>query len=114
MDDRPTAEELVDAVRLFLERELLPTLTDARLRFQSLVAPNALAIVGRELAGTEERLRAEWGELAAVLGVPADTPAELRQAVRGANEELCQRIRAGAFDEPQKFRELLGLARKQV
>lgn len=48
MTDRPTAAELAAAVREFLEAELLPTLDDPRLRFRTLVAMNALAIVARE------------------------------------------------------------------
>jgi hypothetical protein len=31
MNDRPSAAELVEAVRLFLEKELLPALSDQRL-----------------------------------------------------------------------------------
>ena len=50
MTDRPHAAELVDAVREFLEQEVLPTLDDHRLRFRTLVAMNALAIAGRDLA----------------------------------------------------------------
>jgi hypothetical protein len=46
--DRPVAAELAEAVRDFLERELLPTLEDHRLRFRTLVAMNALSIVARE------------------------------------------------------------------
>ena len=49
MSDRPTAAELVEATREFLEREVLPTLDDQRLRFRTLVAINALGIVQREL-----------------------------------------------------------------
>jgi hypothetical protein len=48
--DRPDARELVEAVREFVERELLPTLDDHRLRFRTLVALNALGIAERELA----------------------------------------------------------------
>jgi hypothetical protein len=48
--DRPTPRELVEATREFLERELLPTLADPRLRFRALVALNALGIAERELA----------------------------------------------------------------
>ena len=44
MNDRPTAAELLAAARQFLEAELIPTLGDARLRFQTLVAANVLAI----------------------------------------------------------------------
>ena len=48
--DRPTPRELVEAVREFLQTEILPTLTDQRVRFRALVALNALAIAERELA----------------------------------------------------------------
>ena len=52
--DRPTPRELVEAVREFLEREILPTLDDHRLRFRTLVALNALGIAERELAELPE------------------------------------------------------------
>jgi aminoglycoside phosphotransferase (APT) family kinase protein len=45
---RPSAGELAAAVREFLEKEILPTLDDHRLRFRTLVAMNALSIVERE------------------------------------------------------------------
>jgi Domain of unknown function (DUF6285) len=47
--DRPTAPELLEAVSEFLTAEILPTLTDHRLRFRTLVALNALGIASREL-----------------------------------------------------------------
>ena len=50
MTDRPTAAELAEAVREFLEAEILPTIGDHRLRFRTLVAMNALSIVQREAA----------------------------------------------------------------
>jgi hypothetical protein len=50
MSDRPTAEELAEAIEEFLAGEILPTLTDHRARFRMLVALNALGIVRRELA----------------------------------------------------------------
>jgi hypothetical protein len=46
--DRPNARELAAAVHEFLETEILPVLDDQRLRFRTLVAMNALSIVGRE------------------------------------------------------------------
>jgi hypothetical protein len=49
---RRTAE-LVDAVREFLEQEVLAELDDPRLRFRMLVAMNGLGIACRELS-TEE------------------------------------------------------------
>lgn len=66
--DRPTAAELAQAVREFLETEILPTLEDHRLRFRTLVAINALGIAERELAD-----------------LPRDEP----------DPELARRIRAG-------------------
>jgi hypothetical protein len=67
--DRPTAEELAESVREFLETEILPVLDDHRLRFRTLVAMNALGMVEREVAAP-----------------PAD---------READRELARRIRAG-------------------
>jgi hypothetical protein len=60
--DRPSAPELIDAVRDFLADEILPALDDERLRFRARVAANALAIAGRELAAPEGEL--DSGELA--------------------------------------------------
>ena len=45
----PTAEQLVEAVREFLERDVMEA-TEGRVRFHARVAANALAIVERELA----------------------------------------------------------------
>jgi hypothetical protein len=70
--DRPTPGELAEAVREFLEQEILPVLDDDRLRFRTRVAMNALAIAQRELESTAE-----------------DEPP------REALEDLARRIRAG-------------------
>ena len=50
MSERPTPDELAEAIEEFLAAEILPTLDDHRLRFRMLVALNALGIVRRELA----------------------------------------------------------------
>jgi Domain of unknown function (DUF6285) len=73
--DRPTPEELVEAVREFLEQEVLLGLDDRRLRFRTLVAMNALGIAARELSAKEA----------------GPTEAELRA--------LARRIRAGEVPE---------------
>jgi Domain of unknown function (DUF6285) len=70
MTERPTAQELTEAIAEFLGGEILPTLTDHRLRFRTLVAMNALGIVHRELDA-----------------LPAEDDSERRA--------LAQRIRAG-------------------
>jgi Domain of unknown function (DUF6285) len=74
MSRRPTPEELAQAIEEFLAGEILPTLSDPRLRFRTLVALNALGIVGRELAK-----------------LPPEDDAELRK--------LAAKIRAGDVDE---------------
>ncbi len=50
MPDRPTALELVEAVKEFLAGEVLPLMDDHRMKFRTLVAMNALGIAYRELA----------------------------------------------------------------
>ena len=73
MQDRPTTMELLEAVREFLEREVLPALTVHGLKYRTRIALNLLRIVEREIPGREAR-------------------------VREASHELCERIRAGAAD----------------
>ena len=48
LHDRPTAAELVEAVREFLERDVFPAL-EGRVQFHTRVAINALGMVEREL-----------------------------------------------------------------
>jgi len=117
MNDRPTMGELVVAAKLYLEHELIPTLTDARLRFQTLVAANVLAIVERELEHEEDHLLDEWQSLSEILALPNQAPGRieaLREIVRQANRQLCEQIRAGKFDGPARFRTLSALVRRQV
>jgi len=92
-------------VRRHLEAEVLPALTDARLKFQTLVAANVLSVAGREWVAEEAMLREEW---AALVGTeaPPERLADLRRAVHDANAALCGRIRAGAFDDPNAFHAL--------
>jgi Domain of unknown function (DUF6285) len=73
--DRPNALELIEAVTEFLADEVLPTATDHRQKFRTLVALNALGIAYRELQSGEELLSEE--QLA----------------------ELARRIRAGEVDD---------------
>lgn len=117
MNDRPTALELIEAALAFLEGELLPGLSDPRLRFHTLVAAHVLGIALRELDGEEEQLREELGLLRPVLGEAGELPVrcdELRERVLRLNERLCEAIRGGDFDEPDRFTELAGVLRRLV
>lgn len=84
MSERPTPEELAQAIEEFLSAEILPTLDDPRLRFRTLVALNALGIVQRELAKLPPEDDAEQRELAAQIragDVPAGTLARVKADV---------------------------------
>ena len=118
MQDRPTARELLDAVRRFVEREVVPALDGVR-QFHARVAANVLAIVGRELGDGETQLIDEWRRLRALLapatrepsstrgadeadasvcGDAAVPPRALAAAVAEQNAALAARIRAGDAD----------------
>jgi hypothetical protein len=119
MQDRPTATELLAAVRAFLHGELAPTLEDHRLRFRTLIAANILAIVERELTGEQERLQQEWQAPTALLTPteltePPASPADLKVAIGGLRAELCARIRAGEADAGPWRAAALSYARWEV
>ena len=86
MHDRPSAVQLIAAVRDFIERTALPELS-GHSAFHARVAANALAIVERELALGPEQDAAERERLRALLG--SDGPLEAQ------NRALCGEIRAG-------------------
>jgi hypothetical protein len=94
---RPSAAELAAAVEEFLRDEVMPA-TSGRLRFQALVAANAVAIVRRELDLGTEQESAHAARLAR-LGFADDAT-------------LAAAIRAGDFDDPGQ--ELLGVLREAV
>ena len=84
MSERPTPDELAEAIEEFLAGEILPTLDDPRLRFRTLVALNALGIVRRELTRLPQGDDAEQRELAARIragDVPAGTLARVKADV---------------------------------
>jgi hypothetical protein len=80
----PTAAQLVEAVREYLERDVLES-TDGRVRFHARVAINALAMVEREFAEGPTMVAAHAARLHA-LGYEDDA-------------SLAAAIRAGELDE---------------
>lgn len=113
MQDRPTARELLAAVREFLHQEIEPTFHDRRQKFRTLIAENVLRIVERELASEEKDLRAEWRRLVALEGTPSDqteppgTLDTLREDIVARKQALCSRIREGEADAGPWRREVL-------
>jgi len=91
--DAPNAMELLEAVREWIDREVVPA-TDGRLRFHARVASNVLAMVEREIElGSDQEQRHH--ERLAILGVESD-------------EELATAIRERRFDSrSEELRDLL-------
>lgn len=79
MSERPTAQELTEAILEFLGGEIMPTLTDRRLRFRMLVAMNALSIVYRELAALPAEDDTEQRALARAIRAGDVPPGSLRR-----------------------------------
>ena len=97
MSERPTAQELTEAIQEFLAGEILPTLTDHRLRFRMLVAMNALSIVYRELAALPVEDDAEQRKLARAIREGDVPPGTLRRVK--ADVEARLRIASPSFLE---------------
>jgi hypothetical protein len=101
VSERPTPEELSEAIEEFLAGEILPTLDDPRLRFRTLVALNALGIVRRELGRLPPEDDAGQRELAARIrsgDVPAGTLARVKADVEA-------RLRIASPDYVERYRE---------
>ncbi len=88
--DRPTAAELLEAVREFLERDVMPAV-DGRVAFHTRVAVNALGMLEREATLGPALDAEERDRLAALLG-HSGSVAELRAELAGA-------IRSGTLDD---------------
>ncbi|HYU39382.1 MAG TPA: DUF6285 domain-containing protein [Acidimicrobiia bacterium] len=90
MQDRPTAVELLEAIREFLQQDVMPAV-EGRVRFHTRVAVNALGMLERELQLGPELDEAERERLATLLGRDGDLPS--------LTAELARRIRDGSLDD---------------
>ncbi len=95
--DIPSATDLLEAVREFLQSDVAET-TDGRLRFHARVAANVLGMVAREMALGPEQARSHARRLAG-LGVADDTA-------------LAEAIRTGALDD--RIDEVVDVVRRSV
>jgi hypothetical protein len=90
----PTAAELVEAVREFLERDVMAA-TEGRVNFHTRVAINALSTVERELRMGPAQREAAAARLAA-LGF--DDEAELAASIRsGALDDRWDEVKAAVW-----------------
>ena len=90
MHDAPSAKELIEAVKAFIDKTAAPQLT-GHAAFHARVASNALATVLRELEIRPAAEAAEKTRLEALLGTTGATANEL-------NQQLCDAIRTGVMD----------------
>jgi len=101
VQDRPTSAELLDALRHFVETDVVPAL-DGPKKFHARVAANVLAILRREADLEDTQSQAEWNGLTTLLGDdPGPLPlsrAERAARLRQRTEALCDRIRHGDAD----------------
>jgi hypothetical protein len=88
MHDRPSEDELLDAVATYLRAQAAPAL-EARDAFLARVMANVVEIVRRQHALGPAGDAAERERLRALLGADGD--------LASLNRQLCERIRAGAL-----------------
>lgn len=101
MQNRPTTTELLDAVRGFLEREILPLARDGGPHFRVLVAMNLLRIAARDDALERPLMEAQWRRLNRRTGLDLSPPPDdtaLRAALLERRRALVADIRAGRVD----------------
>jgi Domain of unknown function (DUF6285) len=103
MQDRPTAAELLEAIREFLEHDVMPA-TEGRVQFHTRVAVNALGMLERELSLGPELDAADGVRLGALLDHDADLPV--------LTAELAGRIRDGSLDDRRA--EVIATVRESV
>jgi hypothetical protein len=91
----PTAAELVEAVREFLERDVMAA-TEGRVQFHARVAVNALRMVERELTLGPAQAEAHRVRLA---GLEVDDEAALAARIRsGELDDRYEEVKAAVWD----------------
>ena len=99
MQDRPTFDELLEAVAGFLRDDVMPN-TQGRISFHARVAANVIEMLRRELGSLEDHYSSEWDGLDHLLGVEPMPPglANVRERMLARNKELGERIQKGDAD----------------
>ena len=87
MHDAPSAKELIEAVKAFIDKTAAPQLT-GHAAFHARVASNVLATVLREMEIRPGAEAAEQARLESLLGVSGES-------VESLNRRLCEEIRSG-------------------
>ena len=110
MKVEPSAAELLEIARATILSEIAPALPEGQ-RYCALMAANALAIAGRDLAAPDAGA-AELARVAALL--PGPGPGGDTDALREATAHLAKAIREGRYDEGEARASLLAHLRRTV
>lgn len=99
MQDRPTFDELLEAVAGFLRDDVMAN-TSGRLSFHARVSANVIDMLRRELTTMEQHNAHEWDGLDHLLGVEPMPPSieDVRGRLLARNQALSERIRSGGAD----------------
>jgi hypothetical protein len=112
MKVEPSSRDLLEIARATLLSEIAPALPEAQ-RYAALMAANALAIAGRELAAPGAG-PAELARLAALLRPGWAPHGDGPETLREGTARLAARIREGAFDDGPARDSLLAHLRETV
>lgn len=106
--NRPSKEEILKGVTLFLKEDLAPNLKGG-LRFQALISASLLEIVFRELTLDPSAFLASE-DLDGLLGPDTDRGMTLEEK----EARLCKRIREGDFDEGEARQRLFSYLDREI
>lgn len=118
MTDRPQLEQLIEAVRLHLENNVIPAIrAEPKLYFQTLVAANVLKIAQREVLSGQALMESDWAQLNGLLGENDAMPSDhqtAREQLTARQRALIADIRAGKYDESSSSTRLANYVQLQV
>lgn len=115
MQDRPTLDELLEAVAGYLRDDVMAN-TSGRTNFHGRVAMNVVEMVRREIATIEDHLSREWDGLDHLLGVQPMPPHlnVVREGLLERNKQLSELIRGGDADSGDRRKEVMTHLRRTV
>lgn len=115
MQDRPTIDELLEAVADYLRDDVLVN-TSGRTNFHGRVAMNAVEMIRREFATIEDHYSREWDGLDHLLGIQPMPPhlSAVGAGLQDRNRDLSKRIRAGDADSGEWRAKVLAHLRSAI
>jgi len=115
MQDRPTIDELLESVALYLRDDVMKN-TEGRTNFHGRVAANVVDMLRRELRSVEAHYAHEWDGLDHLLGVQPMPPhlEQMREALVQRNRDLSSRIREGAMSDAEWRTQLFAHLRRVI